>query len=66
MHRRPVIGIATQTLEAIAGQVPLAWVMGQKYVRVPDRRRPLGNQTAPSEAPMHREYQRWYSEGVAI
>jgi len=31
---RPVIGIATQTLEAIPGQVPLAWVMGQKYVRV--------------------------------
>jgi putative glutamine amidotransferase len=31
---RPVIGIATQTLEAIPGQLPRAWVMGQKYVRV--------------------------------
>lgn len=31
---RPVIGIATQTLEPIAGQLPLAWVMGQRYVRV--------------------------------
>jgi putative glutamine amidotransferase len=29
---RPVIGLATQTLEAIPGQVPRAWVMGQKYV----------------------------------
>ena len=34
MHRRPLIGIATQTLEPIPGQLPLAWVMGQKYVRV--------------------------------
>jgi putative glutamine amidotransferase len=32
--QRPVIGIATQTLEAIPGQVPRAWVMGQTYVRV--------------------------------
>jgi putative glutamine amidotransferase len=32
--RRPLIGIATQTLQPIPGQVPLAWVMGQKYVRV--------------------------------
>jgi putative glutamine amidotransferase len=31
---RPVIGIATQTLEAIPGQLPQCWVMGQKYVRV--------------------------------
>lgn len=31
---RPIIGIATQTLEPIPGQLPLAWVMGQKYVRV--------------------------------
>jgi len=31
---RPVIGIATQTLDAIPGQLPLCWVMGQKYVRV--------------------------------
>jgi putative glutamine amidotransferase len=36
---RPVIGIATQTLEPIAGQVPRAWVMGQKYVRVLTRER---------------------------
>jgi putative glutamine amidotransferase len=32
--RRPVIGVATQTLEAIPGKLPLAWVMGQQYVRV--------------------------------
>jgi putative glutamine amidotransferase len=30
---RPVIGIATQTLEAVPGKLPRAWVMGQKYVR---------------------------------
>jgi putative glutamine amidotransferase len=29
-----VIGIATQTLAAIPGQLPPTWVMGQKYVRV--------------------------------
>jgi putative glutamine amidotransferase len=29
---RPVIGIAMQTLEPIPGQLPLCWVMGQKYV----------------------------------
>jgi putative glutamine amidotransferase len=29
-----VIGIATQTLEPIPGQVPHAWVMGQRYVKV--------------------------------
>jgi putative glutamine amidotransferase len=29
-----VIGIATQTLEAIPGQLPLTWIMGQRYVRV--------------------------------
>ena len=33
MPRRPVIGIATQTLEAIPGKLPLCWVMGQRYVR---------------------------------
>jgi putative glutamine amidotransferase len=33
VSQRPVIGIATQTLEAIPGKIPLAWVMGQKYVR---------------------------------
>jgi putative glutamine amidotransferase len=30
---RPVIGIATQTLEAIPGKLPHCWVMGQRYVR---------------------------------
>ena len=34
MRDRPVIGIATQTLDPIPGQIPLCWVMGQKYVRV--------------------------------
>ena len=34
MQQRPVIGMATQTLEAIPGQLPLCWVMGQRYVRV--------------------------------
>jgi putative glutamine amidotransferase len=32
--QRPVIGIATQTLEPIPGQLPLTWIMGQRYVRV--------------------------------
>jgi putative glutamine amidotransferase len=31
---RPLIGVAMQTLEPIAGQLPLCWVMGQRYVRV--------------------------------
>ncbi len=31
--QRPVIGIATQSLEPIPGQTPRAWVMGQTYVR---------------------------------
>ncbi len=34
MGRRPLIGIATQTQQALPGQTPLAWVMGQRYVRV--------------------------------
>lgn len=34
MRQRPVIGIATQTLEAIPGERPLCWIMGQRYVRV--------------------------------
>jgi putative glutamine amidotransferase len=34
VQQRPVIGIATQTQQAVAGQTPLAWVMGQQYVRV--------------------------------
>ncbi len=33
MAHRPVIGIATQTLEAVPGKLPLCWVMGQRYVR---------------------------------
>jgi putative glutamine amidotransferase len=33
MVRRPVIGIATQTLEAQPGKLPRCWVMGQRYVR---------------------------------
>lgn len=32
MGNRPIIGIATQTQDAIPGQSPLAWVMGQRYV----------------------------------
>jgi putative glutamine amidotransferase len=31
---RPVIGIATQGLEAIPGERPPCWIMGQRYVRV--------------------------------
>jgi putative glutamine amidotransferase len=34
VSRRPIIGIATQTLEAIPGKLPPCWVMGQRYVRV--------------------------------
>lgn len=34
MTRRPVIGICTQTQEPIAGQTPVAWIMGQTYIRV--------------------------------
>lgn len=34
MQKRPVIGIAMQTLQPIPGELPLCWVMGQKYVRV--------------------------------
>jgi putative glutamine amidotransferase len=30
---RPLIGLPAQTLEAIPGQVPRAWVIGQQYVR---------------------------------
>jgi putative glutamine amidotransferase len=29
-----VIGIATQTLEAVPGELPPTWIMGQRYVRV--------------------------------
>lgn len=34
MPRRPIVGIATQTLEAVPGRQPACWVMGQRYVRV--------------------------------
>jgi putative glutamine amidotransferase len=34
VSERVVIGIATQTQEPVRGETPLAWVMGQKYVRV--------------------------------
>jgi putative glutamine amidotransferase len=34
MSQRPVIGIATQTLPAVPGQLPACWVMGQRYVNV--------------------------------
>lgn len=33
-QRRPVIGLATQTLEAVPGKLPPCWIMGQRYVRV--------------------------------
>jgi putative glutamine amidotransferase len=32
MSRRPVVGVVTQTLEAIPGQLPPCWIMGQRYV----------------------------------
>jgi putative glutamine amidotransferase len=31
---RPLVGIATQSLEAIPGQLPACWVMGRRYVNV--------------------------------
>ena len=34
MNKRPIIGVATQTLDPIPGELPLCWVMGQRYVRV--------------------------------
>ena len=34
MTDRPVIGITTQTLEAIPEQLPRCWVMSQRYVQV--------------------------------
>ena len=30
--RRPVIGVATQTLPGVAGQRPKCWIMGERYV----------------------------------
>jgi putative glutamine amidotransferase len=32
--QRPVIGIAMQSLEAVPGERPPCWIMGQRYVRV--------------------------------
>jgi putative glutamine amidotransferase len=34
MENRPIIGITTQTLDAIQDQLPRCWVMSQRYVRV--------------------------------
>lgn len=31
---RPIVGIATQSLEAVPGKLPACWIMGQRYVRV--------------------------------
>jgi putative glutamine amidotransferase len=34
MPRRPVIGVATQTQDAVPGELPPCWIMGQRYVDV--------------------------------
>ena len=34
MSERPLVGIATQSLEAIPGKLPPCWVMGRRYVNV--------------------------------
>ncbi len=34
MPTRPIIGVPTQTLEEIPGELPRCWVMSQQYVRV--------------------------------
>src|SRR5262245_29371705 len=34
MSVRPVIGIATQTQDAVPGELPACWIMGHKYVHV--------------------------------
>ena len=34
MPARPIIGVPTQTLEEIPGELPRCWVMSQQYVRV--------------------------------
>jgi putative glutamine amidotransferase len=34
MIERPIIGVPTQTLEEIPGELPRCWVMSQQYVRV--------------------------------
>ena len=33
MSQGPVIGIATQTQEAIEGKTPRVWIMGHRYIR---------------------------------
>ncbi|HJU88451.1 MAG TPA: gamma-glutamyl-gamma-aminobutyrate hydrolase family protein [Gemmatimonadaceae bacterium] len=33
MERRPIIGVTTQTLEAIPDELPRCWVMSQRYVQ---------------------------------
>jgi putative glutamine amidotransferase len=33
MTQRPVIGIAMQTQQPVAGRTPLCWIMGQRYIR---------------------------------
>jgi putative glutamine amidotransferase len=34
MPERPIIGVPTQTLEEIPGELPRCWVMSQQYIRV--------------------------------
>ena len=34
MTKRPIIGVPTQTLEEIPGELPRCWVMSQQYIRV--------------------------------
>lgn len=34
MIQRPVIGIPTQTQEAVPGQLPRCWIMSQRYIQV--------------------------------
>jgi putative glutamine amidotransferase len=34
MSRRPVVGVATQSLDAVPGKLPPCWIMGQRYVRI--------------------------------
>ncbi len=34
MRKRPTIGVTTQTLEAVPGELPRCWVMSQRYVSV--------------------------------
>jgi putative glutamine amidotransferase len=34
MDERPVIGVTTQTQEAIPNELPACWIMGQRYVEV--------------------------------